>query len=143
MDRSKASALGLTRYQGQPCKCGSRERFVSNRHCVVCIVASDKSRIESKRSRNRRWYEGNKSWFRNRNVNRVRAGNTPLAKAFKAETVRIYAKRPRGKDVDHIVPLRGLDPLTKAHVVCGLHVPWNLEYKTVAANARKWAWWTV
>lgn len=46
----------------------------------------------------------------------------------------IHAKCPKGHEVDHIVPLRGL---VDGRPVSGLHVPWNLQYLTVQANRKK------
>lgn len=70
------------------------------------------------------------------------------APALKQEIERIYIECPRGHDVDHVVPLQGEPVLiavpgetfkffTEQPVVCGLHVPANLQYLPAAENTRK------
>lgn len=54
----------------------------------------------------------------------------PISKYYKKQIVEIYNKRPVGMEVDHIVPRNGKN-------VCGLHVPWNLQYLTPEENNKK------
>ena len=46
----------------------------------------------------------------------------------------IYANCPKGREVDHIIPIKGL---IDGRRVCGLHVPWNLQYLTPTENRKK------
>ena len=56
--------------------------------------------------------------------------NTIISKKYKLEIAEIYKNCPKGFHVDHIVPINN-------DIVCGLHVPWNLQYLTIADNLVK------
>lgn len=54
----------------------------------------------------------------------------PLSRIFKKDIIKIYKNKPDGTEVDHIIPRNHPD-------VCGLHVPWNLQYLKSEENRIK------
>ena len=102
---------------------------------------------EKVRAARKRWYEGNtekacassRRWSANNPVkNRERAaayragrGRATPQWVNRDDIVAIYSEAvASGLTVDHIVPL-------KHPLVCGLHVPWNLQLLTHSENASK------
>ena len=155
----------MGRYFGKPCSKHPEfngERFESNSKCVRCCydrnnalrkTETQRERMreyqrpreskggdyyEKKKERNRRWYANNREWRKVYNIKRKAMGG--FFPGYEAKMREIFANRPPGHHVDHIVPIRGIHPVTKEHVVCGLNVPWNLQYLDGETNMRKWAW---
>jgi RNase P subunit RPR2 len=80
---------------------------------------------------NKAYYEANTDYYDAHNaVRRARELDAAVAWADIEEIDRIYANKPAGYHVDHIIPLQG-------KLVCGLHVEHNLQYLTKEANLAK------
>lgn len=64
-------------------------------------------------------------------IYRTQKSISSLNQFYKDEILKIYEEaRSSGLSVDHIVPLRG-------KLVCGLHVPWNLQIMPLLDNIKK------
>lgn len=61
---------------------------------------------------------------------RHKTSRQQISKIYKEQIKQIYRNCPEGYEVDHIIPINGKN-------VCGLHVPWNLQYLTSEDNLKK------
>lgn len=99
-----------------------------------------KNRTDEQRARLRRHYRENKSYYTEKSIRRQRKlAKASLGGDFKEETVEVYNQCPEGYEVDHIVPVKGYDYIDgeRQHVVCGLHIPWNLQIIPKEQNRSK------
>lgn len=92
------------------------------------------SNLEKVRATDRAEYRRNRevhiARVMERRAHRGKATPDWLTPAQRQEMQNLYVNRPDGHHVDHIVPLRGEN-------VCGLHVPWNLQYLPAVENLKK------
>jgi hypothetical protein len=144
ISRDEAIRLGLKRYfTGTPCKYGHvDERMVSNWRCRTClgearlVYLSERRRTrpgslaDQDQRHNERYRGYKKAW-----LNIRRAGPACPSWADTDRMVEMYAKRPPGMSIDHIVPLQGTT--VEGYPVSGLHVSWNLQYLPWSVNIRK------
>jgi len=155
ISRRDAKAQGLKFYfTGKPCKQGHvAPRYTSGESCTLCIIAKAKQHrledpeahrvalrkhragnLEKMRKTQRDWNRNNRPKVRVHEAKRRAAKAQRVLPGHEAELARIYRECPPGHHVDHIVPLHH-------PCVCGLHVPWNLQYLTEAENLAKGNRW--
>jgi 5-methylcytosine-specific restriction endonuclease McrA len=117
----------------------NRERLLARMREYSRVKAEEQRQYRAERAALRR--EATKKWrIENPDLaqaqwSRRRASEANPAWADQRAIAAIYAARPPGMVVDHIVPLKG--KTVEGYLVSGLHVPWNLQYLSDAENARK------
>ena len=100
--------------------------------CKKCksLDRSNYSRSKNYRKSNLKYYYSHKSARRAIKARRRAALLKATVAGYEAELKLIYVNCSEGMEVDHIVPLQG-------KIVCGLHVPWNLQYLSPEENRKK------
>lgn len=108
------------------------------KQCSKCHNLLEKSYFDSNASRpdklqtlckfcKSKWIRDNKAYYASLTSNRR---NQKISKFFQKQLTDFYKNCPIGYEVDHIIPINN-------DAVCGLHVPWNLQYLSWKDNRCK------
>lgn len=146
--------IAMYYFSAKPCKYGHiAPRNKKNRVCLEChrlrsqksyrdnpakhreaIMRWRKANRQSYNAYSREWTKAHLQYYAfqaaKRRAARLRSTPSWLSPDQLEEIKKIYLLCPKGMHVDHIVPLQG-------KTVCGLHVPWNLQYLTPLENSQK------
>lgn len=156
--REGAIANGDSTYIGKPCKQGHPGvRYVRKSACVECrneerkkssikwtarFLKTDRGKALNAKNC-AKWRIENKEKYNNiiklaaAKRRAIFLNSIPhwLSDSSHSAIKKIYSSCPSGMAVDHIVPLN-------SKLVCGLHVPWNLQYLSISENSSKGnRWW--
>lgn len=144
ISRAEALKQKLKKYfTGKPCIHGHiAERWIDG-HCTVCHIRTMASSFQNTKEKRKEYRLTNvRTWetlnpekhkAQKNHYNTIRRrliGSQKLATIYSKEIRQFYENCPNGFHVDHKVPLKG-------KTVCGLHVPWNLQYLPAQENIKK------
>lgn len=101
-----------------------------NRPGKLCNICHGKKDRLNRPNAYKDYYQKNKAKCFLKTKRYINQRNVATFNNLLGELDNIYLSCPKGLTVDHIIPL-------KNDIVCGLHVPWNLQYITKSENSSK------
>jgi hypothetical protein len=108
-------------------------QMLPNGSCKYCrhLYNTSSERRSKNRLAQQEFYHNNKEYYRQKKAKyrAIKIKACPIWADLEA-IKHFYYSCPEGHHVDHIVPLQG-------KYVCGLHVPWNLQYLPAKENCSK------